>query len=244
MTEKNGAGDYVRKPLSQHVKRQSTSQTGKKSEASPEYGPRNSDTSHQRPKNGGGLSLSHLPTETGVESFAITTFPWIVLSVNDSQVLRRQAHTLLSDDVRDATDVCHLLNDVLFHDFPAEIFLQRPSVLQALCALVESKRAPLPKESFGCLETLTGKFVIRFRQVSLVRRSDSDNLDCHNSADCSMSLPAVHSFPRSSFSSVWNSASSSARSGDSSECARYGPLFSDFHRYESSSRVALSCSYP
>ena len=60
----------------------------------------------------------------------LTFVPWMPLSTSDRNILSVTASRLQSRSQSLISNSCEFLRDVLFKDFPAEIFLQRPSLLQ------------------------------------------------------------------------------------------------------------------
>ena len=62
----------------------------------------------------------------------LTFIPWMPLSASDRNILSVTASRLRSHSLSLITKSCEFLRDVLFKDFPAEIFLQRPSLLQVI----------------------------------------------------------------------------------------------------------------
>lgn len=57
-------------------------------------------------------------------------FPWISIVDSDMHVLGTTNTRLESNNPELARKSCEFLNDVLFKDFPAEIFLQRPNIVK------------------------------------------------------------------------------------------------------------------
>ena len=67
-------------------------------------------------------------------------FPWISLADSDRHVLATTNTRLQSNNTSLAKKSCEFLSDVLFKDFPAEIFLQRPSIVMVKYLLVDATR--------------------------------------------------------------------------------------------------------
>ena len=63
---------------------------------------------------------------------SLTFVPWLPLSASDRHILSVTASRLQSRSSSLVSKSCEFLRDVLFKDFPAEIFLHRPSVLQVI----------------------------------------------------------------------------------------------------------------
>lgn len=57
-------------------------------------------------------------------------FPWHSLTATDRHVLDSTASSLCSSSPHLVRNACSFLLDVVFQDFPAEIFLQRPTIAQ------------------------------------------------------------------------------------------------------------------
>ncbi|XP_053324177.1 rotatin [Spea bombifrons] len=65
-----------------------------------------------------------------------STFPWLTLTTTDRHVLSSNESTLQSSNQGLIWRSCQLLQDVVMQDFPAEIFLQRPKIVQSLLSLL------------------------------------------------------------------------------------------------------------
>ncbi|NXB38950.1 RTTN protein, partial [Eulacestoma nigropectus] len=82
-------------------------------------------------------SRSHLPQleippkRTVVKCLKFSTFPWLALTSTDRHVLSSNESSLRSNNQSLIWSTCELLQDVIMQDFPAEIFLQRPKIVQA-----------------------------------------------------------------------------------------------------------------
>ena len=61
---------------------------------------------------------------------SLTFVPWLSLSASDRHILSVTASRLQSRSFSLVSKSCEFLRNVLFKDFPAEIFLHRPNVLQ------------------------------------------------------------------------------------------------------------------
>ncbi|KAK2169790.1 hypothetical protein LSH36_7g17006 [Paralvinella palmiformis] len=68
--------------------------------------------------------------------FKFCTFPWIPLTPTDRHVLSSTDVSLKSKDVSLVISACEFLSDVVFRDFPAEVFLQRPFIIKSLLSLL------------------------------------------------------------------------------------------------------------
>ncbi|XP_060630977.2 rotatin isoform X2 [Anolis sagrei] len=70
-----------------------------------------------------------------VKCLKFSTFPWLSLTTTDRHVLSSSESSLRSKSHRLIWNTCELLQDVIMQDFPAEIFLQRPKIVQKLLSL-------------------------------------------------------------------------------------------------------------
>lgn len=73
----------------------------------------------------------------GVKCLKISTFPWLTLTTTDRHVLSSNESSIRSNNHRLIWNTCELLQDVIMQDFPAEIFLQRPNIVQGLLSLLK-----------------------------------------------------------------------------------------------------------
>ncbi|XP_069075998.1 rotatin isoform X2 [Pleurodeles waltl] len=73
----------------------------------------------------------------GVKCLKISTFPWLTLTTTDRHVLSSNESSIRSNNHRLVWNTCELLQDVIMQDFPAEIFLQRPRIVQSLLSLLK-----------------------------------------------------------------------------------------------------------
>ncbi|XP_024436290.2 rotatin [Desmodus rotundus] len=88
-----------------------------------------------------------------------STFPWLPLTTTDRHVLSSNESSLRSSNHTLIWNTCELLKDVIMQDFPAEIFLQRPKIVQSLLSLLKlasgAGAAPrLALQSLSCLQQL------------------------------------------------------------------------------------------
>ncbi|XP_043923077.1 rotatin [Protopterus annectens] len=72
-----------------------------------------------------------------VKCLKFSTFPWLTLTSTDKHILSSNESLLQSQDQRLVRNTCELLQDVIMQDFPAEIFLQRPKIVQSLLSLMK-----------------------------------------------------------------------------------------------------------
>uniref|UniRef100_A0A8D2LUQ9 Rotatin N-terminal domain-containing protein n=1 Tax=Varanus komodoensis TaxID=61221 RepID=A0A8D2LUQ9_VARKO len=75
------------------------------------------------------------PNQLAVKCFKFTTFPWLSLTTTDRHVVSSSESSLRSKNHKLIWNTCELLQDVIMQDFPAEIFLQRPKIVQSLFSL-------------------------------------------------------------------------------------------------------------
>nr|XP_028594404.1 LOW QUALITY PROTEIN: rotatin [Podarcis muralis] len=82
-----------------------------------------------------GIPPKQLSVKHGVKSLKFSTFPWLSLTTTDRHVLSSSESSLRSKNHSLIWNTCELLQDVIMQDFPAEIFLQRPKIVQSLLSL-------------------------------------------------------------------------------------------------------------
>ncbi|KFO56387.1 Rotatin, partial [Corvus brachyrhynchos] len=119
-------------------------------------------------------SRSHLPQlqippkrtvgMCSLKCLKFSTFPWLTLTSTDRHVLSSNESSLRSNNQSLIWSTCELLQDVIMQDFPAEIFLQRPKIVQArihinLLSLLNlafggDGRHQLALQSVSCLQQL------------------------------------------------------------------------------------------
>ncbi|XP_026974540.1 rotatin isoform X5 [Sagmatias obliquidens] len=88
-----------------------------------------------------------------------STFPWLPLTTADRHVLSSNESSLRSSNHTLVWNTCELLKDVIMQDFPAEIFLQRPKIVQSLLSLLKlafggDGKHRLALQSVSCLQQL------------------------------------------------------------------------------------------
>uniref|UniRef100_A0A8C3TNP8 Rotatin n=1 Tax=Catharus ustulatus TaxID=91951 RepID=A0A8C3TNP8_CATUS len=110
-------------------------------------------------------SRSHLPQleispkRTVVKCLKFSTFPWLTLTSTDRHVLSSNESSLRSNNQSLIWSTCELLQDVIMQDFPAEIFLQRPKIVQSLLSLLNlafggDGKHQLALQAVSCLQQL------------------------------------------------------------------------------------------
>uniref|UniRef100_A0A669P618 Rotatin n=1 Tax=Phasianus colchicus TaxID=9054 RepID=A0A669P618_PHACC len=88
-----------------------------------------------------------------------STFPWLTLTSTDRHILSSNESSLRSSNQSLIWSTCELLQDVIMQDFPAEIFLQRPKIVQSLLSLLNlafggDGRHQLALQAVSCLQQL------------------------------------------------------------------------------------------
>uniref|UniRef100_A0AAQ5ZNA0 Rotatin N-terminal domain-containing protein n=1 Tax=Amphiprion ocellaris TaxID=80972 RepID=A0AAQ5ZNA0_AMPOC len=71
-----------------------------------------------------------------VRCLKFSVFPWLTLTNTDRHILSSNESSLGSSNHNLVRTTCELLRDVILQDFPAEIFLQRPSIVKSLLSLL------------------------------------------------------------------------------------------------------------
>ncbi|XP_050954183.1 rotatin isoform X4 [Labeo rohita] len=102
-----------------------------------------------------------------VRCLKFSVFPWLSLNTTDRHILSSNESSLRSDNHNLVRTTCELLRDVIMQDFPAEIFLQRPSTVQSLLSLlglnVDGDVSYLTFQALACLEQLCRNLRSRLR---------------------------------------------------------------------------------
>ncbi|XP_071769043.2 rotatin [Centroberyx gerrardi] len=94
-----------------------------------------------------------------VRCLKFSVFPWLALTTTDRHILSSNESSLRSNNPNLVRTTCELLRDVIMQDFPAEIFLQRPSIVQNLLSLLrlssgEGEASYLRLQALACLRQL------------------------------------------------------------------------------------------
>ncbi|KAB1256173.1 Rotatin [Camelus dromedarius] len=94
-----------------------------------------------------------------VRCLKFSTFPWLPLTTADRHVLSSNESSLRSSNHTLIWNTCELLKDVIMQDFPAEIFLQRPKIVQSLLSLLKlafggDGKHRLALQAVSCLQQL------------------------------------------------------------------------------------------
>ncbi|XP_060800326.1 rotatin [Amyelois transitella] len=98
-----------------------------------------------------------------VEGIKVVLFPWVELCASDSKtmLLVEDALRLLKSTRR----CCRFIRDVFLRDFPAEIFLNRPSIIKSLLSISEGGNAGRPVEALKVLLNITRSLCQRLKQL-------------------------------------------------------------------------------
>ncbi|XP_056440624.1 rotatin [Gadus chalcogrammus] len=144
-----------------------------------------------------------------VKCLKFSMFPWLPLTTTDRHILSSNESSLRSSDPTLVRTTCQLLRDVIMQDFPAEIFLQRPSIVQNLLSLLrlssaEGEASHLGVQALGCLQQLCVglRTRLRFHQdpgFSSAKLADtvSQNSSLSQSLDVRGTQPSRASSPAS-----------------------------------------------
>ncbi|CAJ1082277.1 rotatin isoform X2 [Xyrichtys novacula] len=94
-----------------------------------------------------------------VRCLKFSVFPWLTLTNTDRHILSSNESFLRSSNPNLVRTTCELLCDVIMQDFPAEIFLQRPSIVKNLLALLrlgsgKGEAGHLHLQALSCLRQL------------------------------------------------------------------------------------------
>ncbi|KAB1256170.1 Rotatin [Camelus dromedarius] len=100
-----------------------------------------------------------LTAHRAVRCLKFSTFPWLPLTTADRHVLSSNESSLRSSNHTLIWNTCELLKDVIMQDFPAEIFLQRPKIVQSLLSLLKlafggDGKHRLALQAVSCLQQL------------------------------------------------------------------------------------------
>uniref|UniRef100_A0A671XHB5 Rotatin n=1 Tax=Sparus aurata TaxID=8175 RepID=A0A671XHB5_SPAAU len=94
-----------------------------------------------------------------VRCLKFSVFPWLTLTNTDRHILSSNESSLRSSNPNLVRTTCELLCDVIMQDFPAEIFLQRPSIVKSLLSLLrlgsgKGEGSYLHLQAVSCLRQL------------------------------------------------------------------------------------------
>ncbi|KAM6977649.1 rotatin [Aplochiton taeniatus] len=102
------------------------------------------------------ISPQKIAVRDSVRCLKFSTFPWLALTTTDQHILTSNESSLRSNNLNLVRTTCELLRDVIMQDFPAEIFLQRPSIVKNLLSLLrlspgEGDSGHLRLQALACL---------------------------------------------------------------------------------------------
>ncbi|RMZ94709.1 rotatin, partial [Brachionus plicatilis] len=169
-----------------------------------------------------------------------STFYWLPLTQMDIQFLKTAENSLKSNDPKKIKSYCTFLQTIVFNDFPAEIFLQRSTILKILIDLnvkftnnqESDEEISLLKCLITCFSYYLSKLIKRIRYVKdpatfcfkdfysngydyfskSIILNYGKKQDTSRSINCNTSLYSVESDTTSTISSIKSSARSSAQS--------------------------------
>ncbi|XP_056220936.1 rotatin [Seriola aureovittata] len=103
-----------------------------------------------------------------VRCLRFSVFPWLTLTNTDRHILSSNESSLRSNNSNLVQTTCDLLCDVIMQDFPAEIFLQRPSIVKSLLSLLrvgsgKGEASYLHLQALPCLRQLCAGLRRRLR---------------------------------------------------------------------------------
>ncbi|XP_026218879.1 rotatin isoform X2 [Anabas testudineus] len=103
-----------------------------------------------------------------VKCLKFSVFPWLTLTNTDRHILSSNESSLRSSNPKLVQTTCELLCDVIMQDFPAEIFLQRPSIVKNLLSLLrvgldKGEVSYLHLQALSCLKNLCAGLRRRLR---------------------------------------------------------------------------------
>ncbi|XP_070783994.1 rotatin [Enoplosus armatus] len=103
-----------------------------------------------------------------VRCLKFSVFPWLTLTNTDRHILSSNESSLRSSNPNLVRTTCELLCDVIMQDFPAEIFLQRPSIVKSLLSLLrlgsgKGEASYLHLQALSCLRQLCVELKRRLR---------------------------------------------------------------------------------
>ncbi|XP_059183330.1 rotatin [Centropristis striata] len=105
------------------------------------------------------VPLQKIAVHESVTCLKFSVFPWLTLTNTDRHILSSNESSLRSNNPSLVRTTCELLCDVIMQDFPAEIFLQRPSIVKNLLSLLKlglgkGEASYLHLQALSCLRQL------------------------------------------------------------------------------------------
>ncbi|KAI1889059.1 hypothetical protein AGOR_G00175160 [Albula goreensis] len=132
-----------------------------------------------------------------VRCLKFSTFPWLALTTTDRHILSSNESSLRSSNHSLVRTTCELLQDVIMQDFPAEIFLQRPSIVQNLFSLLSlggNDAGYLTLHAVSCLLQLCTnlKSRLRFHRDPSFYSAKQDAVSQNSSMSYSQEIRGTH----------------------------------------------------
>ncbi|MFT7809161.1 rotatin [Arapaima gigas] len=130
-----------------------------------------------------------------VKCLKFSTFPWLTLTTTDRHILSSNESSLRSSNCNLVRTTCELLLDVIMQDFPAEIFLQRPGIVQNLFSLLrltpgQGETGDLPLRAVHCLRQICSDLHsrLRFHQDPGFHAAKQDSMSQNSSLSYSQDM--------------------------------------------------------
>ncbi|XP_010889508.2 rotatin isoform X2 [Esox lucius] len=143
-----------------------------------------------------------IAVSNSVKCLKFSTFPWLALTTTDRHILTSNESSLRSNNHHLVRTTCELLRDVIMQDFPAEIFLQRPTIVQNLLSLLrlspgESDAGYLRMQAVACLHQLCVglRRRLRFHQDPSFYSAKQDPVSQNSSLSYSREMRGVGAQP-------------------------------------------------
>ncbi|KAG7488553.1 hypothetical protein MATL_G00035790 [Megalops atlanticus] len=126
-----------------------------------------------------------------------SNFPWLALTTTDLHILSSNESSLRSSNRNLVRTTCELLQDVIMQDFPAEIFLQRPSIVHNLFSLLKLGRNDanyLMLHAVACLQQLCTNLRsrLRFHRDPSFYSAKQDTVSQNSSMSYSQDIRGTH----------------------------------------------------
>ncbi|KAM3593832.1 uncharacterized protein V6R79_022713 [Siganus canaliculatus] len=135
-----------------------------------------------------------------VRCLKFSVFPWLTLTNTDRHILSSNESSLRSNNPNLVRTTCELLCDVIMQDFPAEIFLQRPSIVKSLLSLLrlgsgKGEAHYLHLQAISCLRQLCVRLRrrLRFHQDPSFYSTKQDPVSQNSSFSYSQEVRTQHS---------------------------------------------------
>ncbi|KAA8580820.1 hypothetical protein FQN60_013778 [Etheostoma spectabile] len=134
-----------------------------------------------------------------VRCLKFSVFPWLSLTNTDRHILSSNESSLRSSNPNLVRSTCELLCDVITQDFPAEIFLQRPSIVKNLLSLLrlgfgKGEASFLHLQALSCLRQLCVglRRRLRFHQDPSFYSTKQDPVSQNSSFSYSQEVRGTH----------------------------------------------------